>query len=70
MVDLSHINTLMEILKKEENVADNKSTKLDVKIDNSFIVDMDYVKSKLYDKDTILIDSRAKNRYLRTRRTC
>lgn len=61
LVSYKHFNGDIE---KEENVADNKSAKLDVKIDNSFIVDMDYVKSKLYDKDTILIDSRAKNRYL------
>lgn len=47
-----------------ENIANDKSSKLDSKINNSFIVDMEYVKSKLYDKDTIIIDSRAKNRYL------
>lgn len=46
------------------NTANFEKSKLDINIDNSFIVDMDYVKSKLYDKNTVLIDSRAKNRYL------
>ena len=36
----------------------------DVKIDTSFMVDMEYVKSKLYDENTILIDSRSHPRYL------
>ena len=36
----------------------------DVKIDTSFMVDMEYVKSKLYDENTIIIDSRSHPRYL------
>ncbi|MDD7363656.1 MAG: sulfurtransferase [Firmicutes bacterium] len=32
--------------------------------DRSFIVDMEYVRSKLDDEDTVLLDARAKNRYL------
>ncbi|MEG0249701.1 MAG: rhodanese-like domain-containing protein [Peptostreptococcus sp.] len=51
-------------MESNENIPNDNSAKLDIKIDNSFMVDMEYVKSKLYDKDTILIDSRAKNRYL------
>ncbi|MDU1175900.1 sulfurtransferase [Peptostreptococcus anaerobius] len=37
---------------------------LDIKIDNSYFVDMDYVKSSLYKEGTLLIDSRSHNRYL------
>lgn len=40
-----------------KNTLSNKS-------DWSFIVDMDYVKSKLYDENTIIIDSRSNPRYL------
>lgn len=38
--------------------------KITAKEDRSFLVDMAYVRSKLYDPDTILVDARAKKRYL------
>lgn len=40
------------------------SKKLDIKVDNSYFVDMDYVKSSLYKDKTLIIDSRSHNRYL------
>lgn len=45
------------------NEPKSSSERLDIKTDESFIVDMEYVKSKLYDENTILVDSRANNRY-------
>lgn len=39
-------------------------SKFNINVDNSFIVDMNYVKSKLYDPNTIIIDSRSNPRYL------
>lgn len=48
----------------KENIPGTKKGHIDINMDNSFIVDADYVKSKLYDENTILVDSRAKRRYL------
>ena len=48
----------------EINTPSCEKSNLDISIDNSFIVDMDYVKSRLYDDNTVLLDSRAKRRYL------
>lgn len=49
---------------ENNNLKSSKSGSLNVKIDNSFIVDHEYVKSKLYDENTILVDSRSHPRYL------
>lgn len=48
----------------EKNIPNASEKSISTKADWSFIVDMDYVKSKLYDKDTTLIDSRSNPRYL------
>lgn len=36
---------------------------LDIKVDDSLVVDMQYVKSKLYNEDTLIADCRANDRY-------
>lgn len=45
------------------NIPKASTKNLDLNIDQSFIVDMEYVKSKLYDENIILVDSRANDRY-------
>lgn len=52
------------IIEKKINTPNFNNIHLDTKIDNSFMVNMEYVKSKLYDKNTIIIDSRSNPRYL------
>lgn len=47
-----------------ENIPSKSKKEFNVKIDTSFMVDMEYVKSKLYDENTILVDSRSNPRYL------
>lgn len=51
-------------IETEERKPQKSDKPFDVKIDTSFMVDMEYVKSKLYDENTIIIDSRSHPRYL------
>ncbi|WP_101772936.1 sulfurtransferase [Peptostreptococcus faecalis] len=51
-------------IETKENIPNFKDNVFTSKIDNSFMVDMEYVKSKLYDKNTIIVDSRSHPRYL------
>ena len=51
-------------IETDERKPQKSDKPFDVKIDTSFMVDMEYVKSKLYDENTILIDSRSHPRYL------
>lgn len=46
-----------------ENIATEKGN-INIELDNSLIVDMNYVKSKLYNNNVILVDSRSNPRYL------
>ena len=47
-----------------ETMTTNSIGKLTVKIQNDILCDMEYVKSKLSDKNTVIVDSRANERYL------
>ena len=50
-------------LEKEVPAADCTDKKINVELDNNMMVDMEYIKSKIYDPDTIIIDSRSNERY-------
>lgn len=51
-------------VESKENIPTKSEQDLNVNLKKDMIVDMDYVKSKLYDENTILIDSRSNPRYL------
>ena len=48
----------------EDTKLPNKKSNLEITLDDSFIVDVNYVREKLYDENTILVDSRSNPRYL------
>lgn len=52
------------VIETKENIPHFNNSNLSIKTDTSFMVDKDYVKSKLYDENTIIIDSRSNPRYL------
>lgn len=52
------------LIEVEKNDPILKSTPLTVNVDDSFIVDMEYVKDRLYDDNVMLLDSRSNPRYL------
>nr|WP_314277865.1 sulfurtransferase [uncultured Peptostreptococcus sp.] len=51
-------------IETEERIPTKSDKPFEIKTDTSFMVDMEYVKSKLYDENTIIIDSRSHPRYL------
>lgn len=50
-------------LEEKINIPNSTSKKINMKINNNLIASMDYVKSKLYNPDTIIIDCRENRRY-------
>jgi len=51
-------------IETEKNTPVPSKKILDIKINNSYFVDVDYVKSILYKPGTVLVDSRSNSRYL------
>lgn len=50
-------------LEEKINIPSSTSKKINMKINNNLIASIDYVKSKLYNPDTIIIDCRENRRY-------